>query len=94
MTNDNQIHEDHKEDVLIPDVTPEMKQQMEEINEILNTPVIDTTMALNIIINAVQVCYDGSTIFNELDKALIAKALGSFQEQVKKGEDFTIKVIQ
>lgn len=75
-------------------ITPEMQQQMDEIKQILDTPVIDTTMALNIIINAVQVCYDNADIFNELDKALIAKALGSFQEQVKKGEDFTIKVSQ
>ena len=89
------MDENNKEDVLMSEeLTPEMKEQMAEINEILNTPVIDTTMALNIIINAVQVCYEGSKIFNDLDKALIAKALGSFQEQVKKGEDFTIKVIR
>jgi heme oxygenase len=75
-------------------ITPEMQQQMDEIKQILDTPIIDTTMALNIIINAVQVCYDNADIFNELDKALIAKALGSFQEQVKNGEDFTIKVSQ
>ena len=75
-------------------ITPEMQQQMDEIKQILDTPVIDTTMALNIIINAVQVCYENSTIFNELDKALITKALNSFQEQVKKGEDFLIKVIK
>jgi len=76
------------------EVSPEMKQQMEEIKEILNTPTINTTMALNIIINAVQVCYDNADIFNDLDRALISKALGSFQEQVKKGEDFIIKIKQ
>ena len=76
------------------DITPDIQKQMEEIKEILNTPVINTTMALNIIINAVQVCYDNSDIFNDLDRALIAKALESFKEQVKKNEDFTIKIQQ
>lgn len=75
-------------------ITPEMQQQMDEVKQILDTPIIDTTMALNIIINAVQVCYDNADIFNELDRALIAKALSSFQEQVKKNEDFVIKVTQ
>ena len=87
--------QENQEEVLIPEeITPEMKEQMEEINDILNTPIIDTTMALNIIINAVQVCYENSTIFNELDKALITKALNSFQEKVKNGEDFIIKVVK
>ena len=74
-------------------ISPEMQQQMDEINKILNTPIIDTTMALNIIINAVQICYEKSDIFNDLDKALIAKALNSFQEKIKLGNDFLIKVI-
>lgn len=76
------------------DITPDMQKQMEEIKEILNTPVINTTMALNIIINAVQVCYDNADIFNDLDRALIAKALESFREQVSKNEDFVIKIQQ
>jgi hypothetical protein len=76
------------------DITPDMQKQMEEIKEILNTPVINTTMALNIIINAVQVCYDNADIFNDLDRALIAKALEAFKEQVKNNEDFTIKINQ
>jgi hypothetical protein len=75
-------------------ITPDMQIQMEEIKEILNTPVINTTMALNIIINAVQVCYDNADIFNDLDRALIAKALESFREQVSKNEDFVIKIQQ
>lgn len=92
MMHDNQIHEDQTEDILPEEISPEMQEQMSEINEILNTPVINTTMALNIIINAVQVCYEKSNIFNDLDKALITKALSSFQEQVSKNEDFVIKV--
>jgi hypothetical protein len=75
-------------------ITPDMEKQMEEIKEILNTPVINTTMALNIIINAVQVCYENADVFNDLDRALIAKALESFKEQVKKNEDFLIKIQQ
>lgn len=75
-------------------ITPEMQAQMNEINEILNTPVIDPTMALNIVINAVQVCYDNDTIFNELDRALISKALSCFQQKVTDNEDFLIKVTE
>ena len=75
------------------ELTPEMKAQIAEIKEILDTPQIEPTMAINIIINAVQVCYDTTGIFNELDKALISKALNCFQDKVNKKEDFTIKVI-
>ena len=74
--------------------SPEMQAQMNEINGILNQPQIDPTMALNIIINAVQVCYDMKDLFNELDKALISKALNCFQDKVTKKEDFTIKVVE
>jgi len=74
------------------EVTPEMQQQINEIDTILQTPVIETTMALNIIINAVQVCYDTENLFNELDKALISKALQAFQEKAKNGENFVINV--
>lgn len=73
--------------------TPEMQQQMEEINKILQTPIIEPTMALNIIINAVQVCYDTENLFNDLDKALISKSLQCFQEKVKNNENFIINVI-
>ena len=79
---------------ILPDqeLTPEMQEQMNEINEILNTPQIDPTMALNIIINAVQVCYDMKELFNDLDRALISKALSCFQDKVSNKENFTIHV--
>lgn len=73
-------------------ISPEMEEQMREIKEILNTPIIDTTMALNIIINAVQVCYDNEKVFNDLDRALISKALEAFKEKIKSGTDFVIQV--
>ena len=75
------------------ELTPEMQEQMNEISEILNTPQIDPTMALNIIINAVQVCYDMKDLFNELDRALISKALSCFQDKVANNENFTIQVV-
>ena len=45
-----------------------------------------------LVINAVQVCYDMDQLFNDLDKALISKALSCFQEKVAKNENFTINV--
>jgi len=84
MNEQNQMQEE---------VTPEMQQQMDEINKILQAPSIEPTMALNIIINAVQVCYDTENLFNDLDKALISKSLQCFQEKVKAGENFTINVV-
>ena len=81
--NDNQIQES---------ITPEMQAQMDEINGILKMPQIEPTLALNIIINAVQVCFDMKELFNDLDRALISKALSCFQEKVNSGENFTIVV--
>ena len=74
------------------EITPELQEQMNEIHQILNTPIIEPPMALNIIIEAVQVCYEKDDIFNELDKALISKALSCFQEKVKNNETITINV--
>jgi hypothetical protein len=76
------------------EITPDMQEQIKEIKEILDSPEIEPTMALNIIINAVQVCYDSEEVFNDLDKALISKALTCFQDRVKKGENFVIKVAE
>jgi hypothetical protein len=80
-----------KEDFNQEEITPEVQAQMDEINTLLNKPQIEPTQALNIIINAVQVCYT-SEIFNDLDKALISKALGCFQDKIEKNENFEIKV--
>lgn len=73
------------------EITPELQAQMDEINLLLSKPQIEPTQALNIIINAVQVCF-GSETFNDLDKALISKALSCFQDKIEKNENFEIKV--
>ena len=73
------------------EVTPELQSQMNEIQALLNKPQIEPTQALNIIVNAVQVCYNNE-IFNDLDKALISKALSCFQDKIEKNENFEIKV--
>jgi len=71
--------------------TPEQQEKINQINELVNSDKIDPTTALNIIVNAVTVCYDSET-FNELDKMLISKALSCFKSNVDLGEDFLIKV--
>ena len=73
------------------EITPEMQQEVELINEILNTELIDNTTALNILINVANSVFN-SEILNDLDRTLIAKAFDSLQATVEKGEDFFIKV--
>jgi hypothetical protein len=65
--------------------------QMEEIQEILSAEEIEPTTALNILLHAINVSYDKEH-FNDLDRALIARALGCFKDYIDKGEDFLIKV--
>lgn len=65
--------------------------RIEEINEILQTKTLEPNVAMNILINAVQVSYDKEH-FNELDRYLIAKALTCFQDYVERNEDILIKV--
>lgn len=67
------------------------EDQISEINELLNSESIDTTVAMNIIINAVQVSFDKDH-FNDLDRMLISKALNSLKEKIDIGEDIIIKV--
>ena len=86
------MNETNETPIQAKEVTPEIQAQMEEINAILTSDTIDPTMALNIIINAVQVCYDMDALFNDLDRALISKALSCFQDKVKNNESFTINV--
>lgn len=70
--------------------TEEM-ERIDEINEILQAESIEPNVAMNILINAVQVSYDKDH-FNELDRYLIAKALTCFQQYVERNEDILIKV--
>lgn len=70
---------------------PNYQQKIKEIEDIVNAEKIEPTIALNILVNAVQVTFE-SEYFNDLDKFLIAKALTCFKSYIDAGEDFTIKV--
>jgi hypothetical protein len=67
------------------------EDQMKEIEEILDSEKIEPTTALNILLSAINSSYDKEH-FNDLDRALIAKALLTFKDLVDAGEDFIIKV--
>ena len=71
--------------------TPEELEQMKEAQEILDADKIEPTIALNILLGAVNASYDKEH-FNDLDRALIGKALLTFKDLVEAGEDFLIKV--
>ena len=73
-------------------LTEEEKARIDEINDLIKAESLDTTTAMNIIINAVQVSYDKEH-FNDLDRYLIAKSLTSFKELSDKGEDIVIKTV-
>ena len=51
---------------------------------------LEPTIAMNILINAIQICYDNN-VFNDLDKFLIAKSLNTFQNHVERGEETILK---
>ena len=71
-------------------LTEEEKARIDEINDLIKAEKIDTTTAINILINAVQVSYDKEH-FNDLDRYLIAKSLTTFKDLADKGEDIVIK---
>lgn len=73
------------------ELTEEEKARLEEVKALVEAETIDTTTAMNIIVNAVQVAFD-SNMFNDLDKYLIAKSLNAFKEYVDRGEDIILKV--
>lgn len=73
------------------ELTEEMMEQVEIINTIINTDIIDTTTALNILINVASSLFHNEAL-NDLDRTLITKAFDSIQNTVDKGEDFFIKV--
>ena len=64
--------------------------KIREVKDILEKE-LDPTTALNIILSAVKITFDDSRL-NELDRALISKALMCFSEKVELGENFTINV--
>ena len=77
----------------VPASTPEeleYRQKVEQINQLLQSPM-DATTALNFMIKAVQTAYT-SEAFNDVDRAILSKCFSVFKEKIDAGEDFTIKV--
>lgn len=66
-------------------------QIQQEVLDILNSEFIEPTMAINILINAVQASFDHDC-YTDTDRQLILKSLQSLRRQIDLGEDFTIKV--
>ena len=73
-------------------MSEEDKARVDEINELIKAETLDTTTAMNILINAVQVSYDKEH-FNDLDRYLIAKSLTTFKDLSDKQEDIVIKTV-
>jgi uncharacterized protein Veg len=73
------------------EIDAETQARMEEVNKIIEAESIEPTVAINIIVNAVQVSFDKDH-FNDLDRYLISKALSCLKEKIDAGEDFIIKV--
>lgn len=73
------------------DLSQENKRNVDEIRNILESDTIDTTTAINILINAVNVSFDKDH-FNDLDRTLISKALKSIELSIENGQDIVIKV--
>lgn len=65
-----------------------MFDQNEKFNEILYSDKLDTTLVMNILINAVRVNWNQ---FSKVDQFLIGKSLQTIQEYAGKGEDMIIK---
>ena len=70
---------------------PEMQARIDEINQILSSDTMEPTVAINIIISAVQASFDKDH-FTEIDRVLISKALNCLKSKVDAGEDIIIKV--
>jgi hypothetical protein len=73
-------------------LTDEEKERIDEINDLLKAEKLDTTTAMNILINAVQVSYDKEH-FNDLDRYLIVKSLTTFKDLADNQEDIIIKTV-
>lgn len=91
MEDINKIREDFNKEIDGVEVTPEMQQQIDEINEIINSDMIDPTTALNILINVAQVSFDQEHL-SDLDRHLITKAFICIQDKIDKGENFEILI--
>lgn len=65
-----------------------MKQ--EELEEFIKSEITPTA-SLNIIISAVNAALE-SGVYDEIDQALIKKALGTIKSKTEEGKNFMIKV--
>ena len=63
--------------------------ELEMVQELLNSEVIEDTTCINIIINAVGITLE-SELLTELDRALIIKALYSLNKKIENGENIII----
>ena len=78
-------------DVKVDDKINTEMNHHQQLDDLIKSENIDPTIAMNILINAVQVSYDKSH-FNALDRLLISKAINCFKHKIESGENFTIKV--
>lgn len=69
----------------------EKSKKLSEITEILNKEKIEPTIALNILISVAQSSFDKPHL-NDLDRALISKALDCLKNKLDLGKNFMIKV--
>lgn len=74
-------------------LTEEELQLQQEVLELLNTEYLEPTVAVNILINAVQTSFDHDC-FTDTDRQLIVKSLQSLKRQIDLNEDFVVKVSQ
>lgn len=68
----------------------EQFDKIQEIQDIIEKD-IDPTTALNILISAAESSFD-KPHFNDLDRALIAKALDCLEEKFTQGKNFMIHI--
>ena len=61
----------------------------EKLIEIINSEKIDTTHALNILINAVKSKWDQ---YNKVDKYLLGKVLETIEWHAERKKDFVVKL--
>ena len=65
-----------------------MYNQDEKLKEIVNSDRLDSTLSMNILINAAKSNWNN---FNDVDRFLISKALQTIQHHAQNKEDFIVK---
>lgn len=87
----DEVYFDGEKIQITDDMDEAMAEQMDAINKIINTEIVDTTTALNILINVAQITFE-SELLNDLDRHLIGKAFASIQNSIDTNNDFVIKL--